>query len=62
MTTEQQRTDVIIIGAGLVGSSPLLKLGLLGLQAELVDILDKPGGQCAGLFPGKPIYDIPAIG
>lgn len=53
-------TDVIIVGAGPVGLFAVFELGLLGLQAELVDILDKPGGQCAELYPEKPIYDIPA--
>lgn len=53
-------TDVIIIGAGPVGLFAVFELGLLGLKAELVDILDKPGGQCSELYPEKPIYDIPA--
>ncbi len=53
-------TDVIIVGAGPVGLFAVFELGLLGLKAELVDILDKPGGQCAELYPEKPIYDIPA--
>lgn len=53
-------TDVIIIGAGPVGLFAVFELGLLGLKAHLVDILDKPGGQCAELYPEKPIYDIPA--
>lgn len=54
-------TDVIIIGAGPVGLFAVFELGLLGLKAHLVDILDKPGGQCAELYPEKPIYDIPAV-
>ncbi len=53
-------TDVIIIGAGPVGLFAVFELGLLGLKAHIVDILDKPGGQCAELYPEKPIYDIPA--
>ncbi len=53
-------TDVVIVGAGPVGLFAVFELGLLGLKAELVDILDKPGGQCAELYPEKPIYDIPA--
>ena len=52
--------DVVIIGAGPVGLFAVFELGLLDLSAALVDILDKPGGQCAELYPEKPIYDIPA--
>ena len=55
------KTDVVIIGAGPVGIFAVFELGLLGLQAHLVDILDKPGGQCAELYPEKPIYDIPGL-
>jgi thioredoxin reductase (NADPH) len=54
-------TDVIIIGAGPVGLFAVFELGLLDMKAHLVDILDKPGGQCAELYPEKPIYDIPAL-
>ena len=54
-------TDVIIIGAGPVGLFAVFELGLLGIKAHLIDILDKPGGQCAELYPEKPILDIPAI-
>lgn len=54
-------TDVIIIGAGPVGLFAVFELGLLNLKCHLIDILDKPGGQCAELYPEKPIYDIPAI-
>jgi thioredoxin reductase (NADPH) len=54
-------TDVIIIGAGPVGLFAVFELGLLDMRAHLVDILDKPGGQCAELYPEKPIYDIPAL-
>jgi thioredoxin reductase (NADPH) len=53
-------TDVIIIGAGPVGLFAVFELGLLDLKCHLVDILDRPGGQCAELYPEKPIYDIPA--
>lgn len=59
-TTVASRTDVIIIGAGPCGLFAVFELGLLGLSAHVVDILDKPGGQCAELYPEKPIYDIPA--
>ena len=54
-------TDAIIIGAGPVGLFAVFELGLLDIKAHLIDILDKPGGQCAELYPEKPIYDIPAL-
>ncbi len=60
METAHQ-TDVIIIGAGPVGLFAVFELGLLDMKAHLVDILDRPGGQCAELYPEKPIYDIPAL-
>jgi len=53
-------TDVLIIGAGPVGLFSVFELGLLDLRCHLVDILDRPGGQCTELYPEKPIYDIPA--
>ena len=55
------QTDVIIVGAGPVGLFAVFELGLLDMKAHLVDILDRPGGQCAELYPEKPIYDIPAF-
>lgn len=55
------KTDVIIIGAGPVGLFAVFELGLLDLKAHLIDILDRPGGQCAELYPEKPIYDIPGF-
>jgi thioredoxin reductase (NADPH) len=54
-------TDVAIVGAGPVGLFAVFELGLLDLKAELVDILDRPGGQCTELYPEKPIYDIPGL-
>ena len=60
-TAEKHKTDVIIIGAGPVGLFAVFELGLLDMKAHLVDILDKPGGQCAELYPEKPIYDIPGF-
>jgi len=54
-------TDIIIIGGGPVGLFAVFELGLLDMKAHVVDILDKPGGQCAELYPEKPIYDIPAL-
>ncbi len=53
-------TDVVIIGAGPCGLFGVFELGLLDMRCHLIDILDKPGGQCAELYPEKPIYDIPA--
>lgn len=59
--TTIHKTDVIIIGAGPVGLFAVFELGLLDMKAHLIDILDRPGGQCAELYPEKPIYDIPAL-
>lgn len=55
------KTDIIIIGAGPVGLFTVFEAGLLGLNCVLIDNLDKPGGQCAELYPEKPIYDIPGV-
>lgn len=60
LTPSVQHTDAIIVGAGPCGLFAVFQLGLLGLSAHVIDILDKPGGQCAELYPEKPIYDIPA--
>lgn len=54
-------TDVAIIGSGPCGLFAVFELGLLGIKAQLIDILNRPGGQCAELYPEKPIYDIPAL-
>lgn len=54
-------TDVLIVGAGPVGLFAVFELGLLDIKAHLVDILPKRGGQCAELYPEKPIYDIPGF-
>ena len=54
------KTDALIIGAGPVGLFAVFELGLLNINCHVIDILDKPGGQCAQLYPEKPIYDIPA--
>ncbi len=54
-------TDVVIVGAGPTGLFCAHQLGIIGLKCELVDNLDKIGGQCIELYPDKPIYDIPAI-
>ncbi|HEY8190006.1 MAG TPA: NAD(P)/FAD-dependent oxidoreductase, partial [Micavibrio sp.] len=61
MAESFHKTDVAIIGAGPVGLFAVFELGLLDLKTHLVDILDRPGGQCAELYPEKPIYDIPAL-
>ena len=53
--------EVVIIGAGPCGLFQVFELGLLGIGAHLVDSLAHPGGQCAELYPEKPIYDIPAL-
>ena len=54
------RTDVVIVGAGPCGLFQVFELGLLDLRCHLVDSMEVPGGQCAELYPDKPIYDIPA--
>jgi thioredoxin reductase (NADPH) len=54
-------TDVVIIGAGPVGLFAVFELGLLDVKCHLIDILDRAGGQCAELYPEKPIYDIPGF-
>ena len=55
------KTDALIIGAGPTGLFTAHQLNLIGLKCEIVDNLDKIGGQCIELYPDKPIYDIPAI-
>ena len=55
------KTDVVIIGAGPVGLFAVHQLGIKGLKSEVIDNLDKAGGQCIELYPDKPIYDIPAV-
>ena len=55
------KTDALIIGAGPTGLFCAHQLGIIGLSCEIVDNLDKAGGQCIELYPDKPIYDIPAI-
>jgi thioredoxin reductase (NADPH) len=60
-TQDPLATDVVIIGAGPCGLFQVFELGLLGITAHIVDSLPVPGGQCAELYPEKPIYDIPAL-
>jgi|TARA_B110000444_G_scaffold259548_1_gene303631 thioredoxin reductase (NADPH) len=55
------KTDAIIIGAGPTGLFAVHQLGIIGLQCEVIDNLDRTGGQCIELYPDKPIYDIPGI-
>ena len=55
------KKDVLIIGAGPTGIFCAHQLGIIGLSCEIVDNLDKAGGQCIELYPDKPIYDIPAV-
>ncbi len=57
MTAE--RTDVVVVGAGPVGLFTVFECGMLGLRCHVVDTLEAVGGQCAALYPEKPIYDIP---
>jgi thioredoxin reductase (NADPH) len=59
--TDMITTDVVIIGAGPCGLFTVFELGLLDIRCHVLDILDRPGGQCAELYPEKPIYDIPAL-
>ncbi|HBF60547.1 MAG TPA: ferredoxin--NADP(+) reductase [Methyloceanibacter sp.] len=61
MSVDVIKTDAVIIGAGPVGLFAVFELGLLDVKAHVIDILDRPGGQCAELYPEKPIYDIPAV-
>ena len=55
------KTDILIIGAGPVGLFTVFEAGLLGLKCHLIDALAQPGGQCAEIYPKKPIYDIPGM-
>jgi len=55
------KTDALVIGAGPVGLFCVHQLGIIGLKCEVIDNLDKLGGQCIELYPDKPIYDIPAV-
>jgi len=55
------KTDTIIIGAGPTGLFAVHQLGIIGLKCEVIDNLDRAGGQCIELYPDKPIYDIPGI-
>ena len=54
-------SDILIIGAGPVGLFTVFEAGLLGLNCQIIDNLDRVGGQCAELYPDKPIFDIPGV-
>ncbi len=54
-------TDALVIGAGPVGLFQVFQLGLQGIAAQVVDVLDEAGGQCIELYADKPLYDIPAL-
>ena len=60
-TGEPISAEVVIVGAGPCGLFQVFELGLLGINAHVVDSLAHPGGQCTELYPDKPIYDIPAL-
>jgi len=55
----EHETDVAIIGAGPVGLFAVFECGMLKMRCHVLDALDMHGGQCAALYPEKPIYDIP---
>lgn len=61
VTSDVIKTDAVIVGAGPCGLFAVFELGLVDIETHLIDILDKPGGQCAELYPEKPIYDIPGL-
>ena len=61
MSDDVIKTDAVIVGAGPVGLFAVFELGLVDIKAHVIDILDRPGGQCAELYPEKPIYDVPGL-
>lgn len=61
MSDDIIKTDTVIIGGGPVGLFAVFELGLVDVKAHVIDILDRAGGQCAELYPEKPIYDVPAL-
>ena len=61
MSSDTIQTDALIVGAGPCGIFQVFELGLLGINAHVVDSMPVVGGQCAELYPDKPIYDIPGI-
>ncbi len=61
MSQDVIKTDAVIVGAGPVGLFAVFELGLVDVKAHVIDILDRAGGQCAELYPEKPIYDVPGL-
>ena len=61
MSAPTVETDAVVVGAGPVGLFQVFQLGLQAIHAHVIDVLPHAGGQCAELYPDKPIYDIPAI-
>jgi thioredoxin reductase (NADPH) len=61
MSDKVIKTDAVIVGGGPVGLFAVFELGLVDIKAHVVDILDRPGGQCTELYPEKPIYDVPGL-
>jgi thioredoxin reductase (NADPH) len=61
MSEDVIKTDAVIIGGGPVGLFAVFELGLVDIKAHMIDILDRAGGQCAELYPEKPIYDVPGL-
>ena len=61
MSQQVIETDALVVGAGPCGLFQVFELGLLGVNAHVIDIMRVVGGQCAELYPDKPIYDIPGI-
>ena len=59
--SKRVESDILIIGAGPVGLFTVFEAGLLGLKCQIIDNLDRVGGQCAELYPDKPIFDIPGV-
>ena len=59
--SKKVESDILIIGAGPVGLFTVFEAGLLGLNCQIIDNLDRVGGQCAELYPDKPIFDIPGV-
>ncbi len=59
MHADRHETDVVVIGAGPVGLFAVFECGMVRLRCHVVDALDEVGGQCAALYPEKPIFDIP---
>ncbi|MBP9792337.1 MAG: NAD(P)/FAD-dependent oxidoreductase [Rickettsiales bacterium] len=57
---KHHETDVVVIGAGPIGLFTVFQAGMLKMKCHVVDSLETIGGQCAALYPEKPIYDIPA--